>query len=421
MMSELENISIALLLMGFFTLFLSLKKNRLLISIFQFTVIALIYGQCYWLAKQFELYNSLQLSIGYNKVLLVNAILVGYFFIFFQLGLSALTLKIDYFKKERNDQVFYKTNILAENSILLFVAILIPVAMITSAGGMNFFYNPGSMLAGQTLLLLLAGILKWGALSRIMFNMPQTFITKICFALYLLLALFTSRFMTLFALFQLIIFYHYFSTPLKLKALINYGIYGFLIMIVFGVYRDIGSNNDISKTDWSDIFDQMIYFSDFLIGWFYTLNTEIFVGVCNAVLEIRSHQTFDYLVSEFNLLTLYFPNNIKTDSAFLIHDFSKLLSDNSATSNSVVVSGFERYYLGIGAFGFLIYSIILLSALWLFETRLSRARYSKSAVFSIQVVNGIRGSFLSVIGFFGIADLIVSYFFRLMIKRDKSL
>ena len=421
-MSELEYISSALCLLGFGTLFLSLLKRRLLLSIFQFTVIVLIYGQCFWLAKQFELYNSLELSIGYNIVFLTDAIFVGYLFIFFQLGLSALAFKLDYFKTERHNHIHhYKTNILAENFILLFVATLIPLAMIIKAGGMSFFYNPGSMLAGQTLLLLLAGILKWGVLSRIIFRMPQTLITKGCFALSLLIALFTSRFMTIFALFQLIIFLHYFSSPLKLKSLINYGIYGFFIIIVFGVYRDIGANNDISVNNWSDILVQMIDFSDFFIDWFYTLNAEIFVGVCNAVFEIRSNQTLDYLVSELNFLTLFFPNSIKTDTGFIVHQFSTFLSENSAVSSSVVASGFERFYFGVGAFGFILYSLILLGALWLFETRLSRGRYSKSAVISIQVINGIRGSLIGVIGFFGTADLIAFYIFRLMIKRDRSI
>ena len=82
-MSELEYISSVLCLIGSGTLFLSLRKRRLLFSIFQFTVIVLIYGQCLWLAKQFDLYNSLQLSIGYNEVFLSNAIYVGYLFIFF--------------------------------------------------------------------------------------------------------------------------------------------------------------------------------------------------------------------------------------------------------------------------------------------------------------------------------------------------
>tara|TARA_B110000908_G_C10242989_1_gene447108 strand:+ start:224 stop:796 length:573 start_codon:yes stop_codon:yes gene_type:complete len=190
---------------------------------------------------------------------------------------------------------------------------------------------------------------------------------------------------------------------------------------VFGVYRDISSNNDISATNWSDIILQMIDFSDFFIDWFYTLNAEIFVGVCNAVFEIRSHQTLDYLVSELNFLTLFFPNSIKTDTGFLIYQFSTFITENSAVSSSVVASGFERYYFGVGAFGFILYSLILLGAIWLFETRLGRGRYTKSAVISIQVVNGIRGSLLSVIGFFGTADLIAFYVFRLMIKRDRSI
>lgn len=420
-MSELEYISSALFLLGFGTLFFSLRKGRLLTTIFQIVVIVLIYGQCFWLANQFEMYGSSRLSIGYNEVFLTDALFVGYLFIFFQLGLSALTFKLDSFNTKRHSHTDnYKTNTLTENSVLLVVATVIPLAMIIKAGGMSFFYNPGSMLAGQTLLLLLAGILKWGVLSRIIFRMPQTFITKGCFVLYLLMALFTSRFMTIFALFQLMIFLHYFSSPLKLKSLINSGFYAFLIIIVFGIYRDIGANNDISGTDWSDILVQMTDFSDFFIDWFYILNTEIFVGVCNAVYEIRSHQNLDYLVSELQFLTLLFPNSIKTDPSFLVHQLSTLLNENSAVSSSVVASGFERYYFGVGAFGFVMYSLILLGVLWLFETRLSRGRYSKSAVISIQVVNGIRGSLLGVIGFFGIADLITFYVFRLMIKRDRS-
>ena len=83
-MSELEYISSALFLLGFGNLFLSLRKGLLLTSIFQFAVIVLIFGHCLWLAKQFELYYSSQLSIGYNEVVLTDAIFVGYLFVFFQ-------------------------------------------------------------------------------------------------------------------------------------------------------------------------------------------------------------------------------------------------------------------------------------------------------------------------------------------------
>ena len=178
-MSELACISIGLITTGIITLIISLKKRLLLSSIFQFTVIILIYGQSLWLSSQFDLYNSLRLIIGYNEVYYTDSIFVGYLFALFQLGLSLLVFMSKAFNAPYRNRAFTnKINVFYENLILLFIALLIPIAMVVNGGGMSFFYNPGSMLAGQTLLLLLAGILKWSLLSRIMFGMPLTFISK---------------------------------------------------------------------------------------------------------------------------------------------------------------------------------------------------------------------------------------------------
>lgn len=421
-MFSLNLISLILIFLGFFSLFISYRKGRILLTIFQLASLVLIYGQCLWISNQFQESSSPRITVGYNEVVYDDAVLVAFLFLIFQilLTLVALNLKKFRFNAEYQGLAKYKINTFAENIILLFVACSIPAAMIYKAGGISFFTNPGSMLAGQTFLLLIAGILKWGLLNRIIFNMNQTPVTIFAFVLYLFVAIFTSRFMTIFALFQVMIFLHYFSNPIRLSSLLKYGVSIFFVIAIFGVYRDIGSTNDIVDFSFAELSIQIIDFSDFFIDWFYTLNAEIFAGVCNAVFEIRSNQSFDFLISELRTLYLFFPNSLKNDPGFIVFYFQEFVENNSAFSSSVVPSGFEMYYFGIGIFGFILYSLILTSFVWFFEIQLSKGRYTNSSIFSIQVVNGLRGSFIGVISFFGIADFLASFVFRCMKSVTKS-
>jgi hypothetical protein len=400
------------------TLYFSVKKSRLLVTIFQVVLLILVYGQIIWIAIKFNTENAQILQIGYNNVLYGDAITVAVMFLFFQLALFFLILLIPSVKARVPiiSNKLYVINSTVENLLLGFIGFVIPILMVYNAGGMKFFTSPGAMIPGQTLLIILAGFLKWGVLNRLAYNLPQTLMTISCFILYVLLALFTSRFLTVFALLQVLLYFNYFSKPVSFWLLSKYLFGAFIVIIVFGVYRDFSSNIDIDGMSFSFIFSSMFDYSNHIFDWFYTLNTEVFVGVANALNEIRNFQSLDYLSSELKSVTLLFPNFIKTDPNFIIADLIQYLDSISSVSYSVIPSGFERYYFGLKGFGFFLYSLMLLIFLWSCERSFSRSGNTWGAVFSIQSINAIRGSLLGVVLFFGLADYIAALVFKSLMR-----
>lgn len=396
---------------AFATCVRSLYKGNLVLLIFQAALLVLVYGQIVWLLVEFQRGGFNRVDVGANIVRLSDLSVVSWFFLGFQSVLSVfiepalprMSPTHEARKYVPSDPMLFLST--SREAALLFVfGVIAPVLMIWNAGGLIFFTKPGSMLGGQTLLLFLLGVLKWPLLLRIVNGNSLGIMPILGFFLYILFALFTSRFMTLFAIIQLIIASHYFRGRLNFRKLFVGGFSAFLIILVFGAFRDIASNSQENELSLQFIFLELINFLPLVIDWFYTLNTEIIVGVCNVIFLEDNGADFDYLISELTIFASLFPNSLKIDPNFYISDLLSFISDNKFPSSSVVASGFEIYFSGFGYFGIFLYAGFLLFFVYYCEKSLVVRRNPTSIVLSVQAINGIRGSLLGVLLFFGLAD-----------------
>lgn len=414
----------ATLLLAALTLARSLAKGNLVLIVFQAAMLVLVYGQALWLLWEFQNTGFNTLNVGFNAVRQADLAVVVWFFLGFQLVLSAIVepslpgvSATAGLRSAASFEPSFDISTFRESTLLLLLGILAPALMLLNAGGTAMFKNPGSMLAGQTLLLFLLGVLKWPLLIRIATFNAIAFLPALGFITYLFFALFTSRFMTLFALIQLILAIHYFRKPLNITNLFLIGLAAVVIVLGFGVFRDIASNNIGSELSISFIIEEGIKFIPLILDWFYTLNAEVVVGICNAIFSLDNGSEYDLLVSEWMILVSWFPNSLKIDPNFYVHDLLIFIENNKFNSRSVVPSGFELYYAGAGYFGLFFYSVSLLFFLWFCEKSLSSSFNPVAIVLAVQAVNGIRGSLLAVLFFFGAADYLAYKAVRIWMKK----
>jgi hypothetical protein len=418
-----------MIILGSLNLFVALKKKALLIFLFEIAFIGLVVSQATWFALSAIDSEQDIYYLGYSYFNLQDATISIYLFLSFQLVLFAVTFclpnKLPADKPKKNLVItlssrshYYLIDKVRETIIHFLVVCVVGPAMIVNAGGFeNFIYSPGSMLPGQTFLLMALGVLKWNLLNRLIYKIPITLMSLLYFAFYLFMCIFTSRFMVVFALLQLIIFSHYYIRPVNLKQIFLLMVPVAAVILIFGIYRDIAHSGLAKDSDIFELIAKMISFLPIFLDWFFSNNTEVFSGVADSLRQLREGIEIDLLLPELKVVFLLLPNFIRTDDNLI---FARLLDEiiySGVQSNSVIASGFERFVLGLGVMGFAVYSMVLLLFLFAAEIALRRKRRSFISVASVQALNGLRGSLAGVLLFFGLADYVASKVFRLCLIR----
>jgi hypothetical protein len=291
-------------------------------------------------------------------------------------------------------------NSIREFAVYSIIALMVCPLIVINAGGIeSFFLTSGSMVPGQTFLILGLAVLKWNILVRLMRGLPVT-ASSIFFLLSIyFFCLFTSRFLTVFALVQLSIAWHYFVRPLSLPRLIPSFFLIFSIIFVYGGYREVAHASASSGVDAGFFLENLEKFLPTTAEWFFNNNTEIFSGVCDAIRQLRGGANFDFLIPELQAIFFLIPNFIRTDDSIFIARVISEIASSATRSNSVVTSGFERYLYGLGVLGFVAYSFCLLGFLYLSERSLRLKRIGFSSIAAVQAVNGLRGSLMGVLIF----------------------
>jgi hypothetical protein len=418
-----------MIFIGLISLIVAIKKNFLLIILFQTAFIGLITSQATWFAS--TAINNIGdiFYLGYSYFGMQDALITMFLFFIFQLALFVIAI---YTFKRRS--LIYKNNTygyhksyrvkkLPEIFIYSVVACMFGPAMILNAGGIgNFIYEPGSMLPGQTFFLLILGILKWNLLNRLIYGIPVTLASILYFVFYLFFCLFTSRFLTVFALLQLMIFWHYYYKPITISQLVKSMGPIVAVILVFGIYRDIAHNSLAKDMEFMDLIAAMFAFLPNFFEWFFTNNTEIFSGVANSLRQLREGAEINLLLPELGVVFYLLPNFIRTDDNLIFKNLLEYMNSSGTQSGSVIASGFERFVMGLDLFGFAIYGILLLWFLYSAEVALRDSRKSFMTIASIQAVNGLRGSLPGVLLFFGLADFLASKVFRIcLIQRIRNM
>jgi len=414
---------------GVVGLVISLRRGALLTFFFQLSFLSLVTSQLSWFAF-FVLQGDVETyRMGYSAFSHADAVVAALLFYLFQLGLLANVLFTPRASRSRMvepatrklgdlSEQKCRVNSLREWAVYLSILLIICPLMIINAGGIElFFLTPGSMVPGQTFLILALGALKWNILVRLMRGLPVSASSIFFFLTYLFFCLFTSRFLTVFALVQLSIAWHYFVRPLNIFKLLPAFFLIFFVVFVYGGYREVAHVGASNRADAAFIIGSIQQFLPTMAEWFFNNNTEIFSGVCDALRQLRGGAKLDFLIPELQAVFLLIPNFIRTDDSLLIARVMTDLATSGTRSNSVVASGFERYLYGLGVLGFLLYCLILLGFLHLSERSLRLRRMTFSSIAAVQAVNGLRGSLMGVLIFFGTAEYLASKVFSTCIKN----
>lgn len=413
-------ISILMFLIGIITAIIALRNGLLLLFFFQLAYILLVCGQAVWFSAEDQMLGDV--LVGYSSFNQSDALTLTIYFLLFQFGISLILLKLSYFRTQmNNNNIFFGkinpqliVNEKIENLLYVPIIVIICPAMIINAGGFyQFIYSPGALLPGQTFLIIILGILKWNILSRIINQININTKSVLLYSVYILFTLFTSRFLTVFAFIQLVLFYHYYKNKVKTSSIILVLISSIFVIVIYGIFRDLASRDVLRYANFGQIIDEVLDFLPYFFDWFYTSNIEIFIGSADAVRRLREGVPLDYLISELNFVFNFLPNAIKTSEYFNIKEFIEYFTSVGSSSNSVVSSGFERYLLGLGSIGFFLYSFLILWFLTIAEKALLLKNINFSSITSIHAINGLRGSLISILTFFGVAEVLGNKIFSL--------
>jgi hypothetical protein len=418
-------LTLSMFAIGAVTAFTAARRGSLLLFFFQVAFSSLVSAQALWFSLQDEMTGGA--SVGYARFSSIDAMNLVIFFLAFQIGLFFVSRRmpvlaqaqaLDKVSRANETRPVYNVSPGRETAIHLGVALVIGAAMINNAGGIiEFLYSPGAMIPGQTFLILALSVLKWSLFNRIMKGMNITLESILFFLFFLIFSLFTSRFMTIFAILQLLFFVHYYRQQVSVKSITFILIIIFTVVVIYGVYRDLASRGVFTYASFDQIIEEIFNFQPVFLDWFFSSNIEIFIGSADALRQLREGLHFDFLVSELSVIFSFFPNAIRTDEYFGISALVDGLELATNRSSSVVPSGFERYLLGLGVFGLIGYGVTLLWFLSIAERALRNRETGFVSVVSVQAINGLRGSLIGALAFFGFAEFLASKVFRLYATR----
>lgn len=297
--------------------------------------------------------------------------------------------------------------------------------LVTQVGGINLaLTQPGRMIEGQTVYLLAVGLAKWPLLLKVATGVRPRLIDIAFWLIAVVITLFNSRFLTAFAVLQLIIVANYCWKELTRRALLLMVVPAVSIFLVFGLYRDYAFR--FGTIGGSAAAQEFLSRPDeWNVGeWFYRTNVEGFTGVAGALTYQAEGNEFDYDfgVSEFEVFTKLIPNSVRNNPALPFKEIAEWLHEAYPYTGSVVPSGVELAYGHLSVLGILVYSAVLGILTRSFHTyarRRTRARLT-ALVLSVQLLNGVRASLFFAFLFFGLGDLVTLWLYRLFLAKPRS-
>ena len=402
------------------------RKNQInfLLIFVVVSYIILVQFQSLWLHYEFDGDIHSNITIVGNKFSYDSYFKTNILFFFAVVVFSLTVILTDKLRLYKN--CFHLCN----NYIIPFFAyffvicwfLLFSVLLINKIGGIETAVNnPGQMIEGQTVFILMLSLAKWPLLLKLNFKSKLNIFDFTLFFSYFTLVLFNSRFLASFAIVQLVLVYHYRVQPIKIKNLVFVAIPFFFIFIVFGVYRDFSYRFEtVGFLEASTQYD--IVKDDFSItDWFFTGNVEAFTGTAGIIHFSDNNINFkiDYGLSEFSNLLNFIPNKLRNSPNSLIKELNTFFtSAYPYKGGSVVPSGLETSFGHLSYFGFFLYNI-LIAFLPVFFHKGIIAKKSKLLllILSVHLLNSVRASFFGAFIFFGTAEIITFFIFKSMLKK----
>ena len=402
-------------------------RRRNLFAIFVIaTLLTLVQGQAWWVFTQFDRTGYDHIQVAYNAFGIESAKRANSCLMLATLCFAGCLLLADCIRWKKVREVSWLKIRSQYSSVTYFLVglwmTLATVSLITRVGGIEVaLTKPGQMVGGQTFWLLAVGLGKWPLIEKLLSRSRISSLDLLFYGWALLVTLFNSRFLTAFAVLQLIVAINYCRKEVSRMSIMALAVPALAIFILFGIYRHIAHRLDVDASDSvaSEVAASSKNFA--VVDWFYGLNVEAFTGVA-GVIDYEQKQgglAHDYGLSELAILTNYIPNHIRTNPDLVFYDWSQLLTNAYPYSASVVPSGFELSYGHFGLAGMMLYAAVLAAATKAMHL-CSLARGGVQVVgilIGIQLLNGVRASLFGAMMFFGLADLVTFTIYRLICLR----
>ncbi len=301
--------------------------------------------------------------------------------------------------------------------IITFTAIMWLIAVL---GGIQaLLFSPGQMVGGQVLPLILMQIAKFPITYKIINKIKINYLDIWIFFPYVVVTMLNSRRQSIVPLLQLIIAYHYFGKRIKFARLILAAIPVFLIVFVYGFYRDF--NNFYTEYTWSnfvEFYEKNSFFEDF-----YRLQVEGFSGLAGIIsYDFTSHINYDFGLSNLKVIVQLLPYEIR-NSAF--KDLAETVYNVYPYQGSVVPSGYEAAFANFGILGIFGLSLLcgfLINRMHLYLMKGTKMSDTKSMIIVFSSVNlnlFIGGALWNFVYWF-LADILNSFIHQKVLQFTTS-
>jgi hypothetical protein len=257
--------------------------------------------------------------------------------------------------------------------------------LIAVLGGIQaLLFSPGQMVGGQVLPLILMQIAKFPITYKIINKLKIDRLDIWIFVPYIIVTMLNSRRQSIVPLLQLIIAYHYYRNSIKLSKLVIAAIPVFLIVFVYGFYRDF--NNFYTEYTWSnfvDFYDKNSFFESF-----YRLQVEGFSGLAGIIsYDLTNGISYDFGLSNLKVIVQLLPYEIR-NSAF--KDLAETVYNVYPYQGSVVPTGYEAAFANFGILGIFGLSLLcgtLVNRMHLYLTKGTKMSDAKSMIIIFSSVN----------------------------------
>ncbi len=395
-------------------------------------ILILVSGQGWWMLRTFDESGAYEMVHLYQTISLHGARLANFY-----TGIGIVCYGIVFLAQpkrrpvvrtylvDRHNHIRFHPNQLTYLFIGSWVAVMASALLVSAGGAVAALTAPGLNFAyGVTMFLILISVGKFPLLQKVVSEKSIRPIDVGLFFIVLLFTLFNSRILAAMILLQLVVVINYSRYEISRRTLLSVPLLIFLIFIVFGLYRDFASRTG-GAIEFDAFFDFIAQTNgDVLLDWFYGKNVESFTGLAGILTYEASAGSLehDYGLSNLSFLAQFIPGALRNDPELPIKSLVENLASAYPYKGSIVSPGLEIAYANFGLFGIMILGTLLACFARFLHSAMVRGNYDrlKIGVISVQPLQMIRGTFANVL-FFGLSDLIMLSFYRLILKVSRGL
>jgi hypothetical protein len=296
--------------------------------------------------------------------------------------------------------------------------------LLASSGGLAELVGaPNRIEAGQAGELMGLGVAKLPLLDAVACGRRPRPYALVLFGLVIALTLLKSRFLAIFVLLQLAVIWNYRRAELSRRWLAPLAATGALMLVGFGLYRDLVSYFP-AGTPLDSLTIQRFSAertAGGLADWFYGLNVEGFAGFAGIVTYTLLNGTIahDYGLSTLRFVTQLLPNSWRTDPGLPFMGISQTLEHAYPYHGSVVSPGFELAFGHFGLIGVVALGGVLGYLCRRFHGSLQTGHGDRllAGLLSVQPLQIVRGTFVTVL-VFGLGDIVGLRLYRAMAEIE---